>query len=126
MGEVVSDFGFTNRLAVAQFESLGAFTHALDLTRYQSNLADITVKHLVDGALHGHIWRHGQEFPFRGKSLAFDARQEHLKMPPNWEHFPVHDHAVDNEEELYIPLEGSGTLARSKTKDRLIRCSGAS
>ena len=31
-------------------------------------------------------------------------------MPPHWEHYPEHDHAADNEEELYIPLEGSGTL----------------
>jgi mannose-6-phosphate isomerase-like protein (cupin superfamily) len=28
----------------------------------------------------------------------------------HWEHYPEHDHAADNEEELYIPLEGSGTL----------------
>src|SRR5439155_20749771 len=33
-----------------------------------------------------------------------------IKMPPNWEHYPEHDHAADNEEELYIPIEGSGTL----------------
>jgi hypothetical protein len=33
-----------------------------------------------------------------------------IRMPPNWEHYPEHDHAADNEEELYIPLEGSGTL----------------
>ena len=33
-----------------------------------------------------------------------------IRMPPNREHYPEHDHAADNEEELYIPLEGSGTL----------------
>src|SRR6266480_4124007 len=33
-----------------------------------------------------------------------------IRMPPHWEHYPEHDHAVDNEEELYIPLEGSGTF----------------
>jgi hypothetical protein len=33
-----------------------------------------------------------------------------IRMPPHWEHYPEHDHAADNEEELYIPLEGSGTL----------------
>jgi uncharacterized cupin superfamily protein len=33
-----------------------------------------------------------------------------VRMPPHWEHYPEHDHAADNEEELYILLEGSGTL----------------
>ena len=33
-----------------------------------------------------------------------------ISMPPNWEHYPEHDHATENEEELYTPLEGSGTL----------------
>jgi mannose-6-phosphate isomerase-like protein (cupin superfamily) len=33
-----------------------------------------------------------------------------IRMPANWEHYPEHDHAADNEEELYIPIGGSGTL----------------
>jgi hypothetical protein len=33
-----------------------------------------------------------------------------IRMPPHWEHYPEHDHAENGEEELYIPLDGSGTL----------------
>jgi uncharacterized cupin superfamily protein len=52
----------------------------------------------------------GQQFFFSGKSpglskLGMNATKE----PPHWDHYPEHDHAADNEE-LYIPLEGSGTL----------------
>ena len=52
----------------------------------------------------------GKSF-FAGKSLGLsNLGMNAIRMPPNWEHYPEHDHAADNEEELYIPLEGSGTL----------------
>ena len=41
-----------------------------------------------------------------GRKLDMNA----IRMPPPWEHYPEHDHALDNEEEVYVPLEGSGTL----------------
>jgi len=37
-----------------------------------------------------------------------------LTLPPDWDGYPGHNHAVDaydpNQEEVYIPLEGSATL----------------
>jgi hypothetical protein len=37
-----------------------------------------------------------------------------LTLPANWDGYPVHDHGPDafdaNQEEVYIPLEGSATL----------------
>jgi uncharacterized cupin superfamily protein len=31
-------------------------------------------------------------------------------FPPNFEHFPEHDHAADGQEEVYTALSGSATL----------------
>ena len=37
-----------------------------------------------------------------------------LTLPPNWDGYPLHDHAAEaydpNQEEVYVPLEGSATL----------------
>jgi mannose-6-phosphate isomerase-like protein (cupin superfamily) len=37
-----------------------------------------------------------------------------LTLPPNWEHYPNHNHADDafdpGQEEVYIPISGSATL----------------
>jgi mannose-6-phosphate isomerase-like protein (cupin superfamily) len=37
-----------------------------------------------------------------------------LTLPPNWDGYPLHNHAADafdpNQEEVYLPLEGSATL----------------
>ena len=37
-----------------------------------------------------------------------------LTLPPNWDGYPLHEHGPDaydpNQEEVYIPLEGSATL----------------
>jgi mannose-6-phosphate isomerase-like protein (cupin superfamily) len=33
-----------------------------------------------------------------------------LKLGPNWEGYPDHDHAKDGQEEVYTVLEGSATL----------------
>jgi mannose-6-phosphate isomerase-like protein (cupin superfamily) len=37
-----------------------------------------------------------------------------LTLPPNWDGYPMHNHDSDaydpNQEEVYIPLEGGGTL----------------
>jgi hypothetical protein len=52
-----------------------------------------------------------QQFFFSGKSPGLSKLgMNATRMPPHWDHYPEHDHAADNEEELYIPLEGSGTL----------------
>jgi uncharacterized cupin superfamily protein len=74
-------------------------------------MADITVKYLDEMERYTGSFEHGQQFFFAGKSLGLSKLgMNAIRMPPNWEHYPEHDHAADNEEELYIPLEGSGTL----------------
>ena len=74
-------------------------------------MPDITVKYLDEMERYSGSFEHGQQFFFAGKSLGLSKLgMNAIRMPPNWEHYPEHDHAADNEEELYIPLEGSGTL----------------
>lgn len=74
-------------------------------------MTDITVKHLDELERYTGPFQKGQQFFFAGKSLKLSTLgMNAIRMPPNWEHFPEHDHAADNEEELYIPLEGNGTL----------------
>jgi hypothetical protein len=53
----------------------------------------------------------GQRFFFAGKSLGLTKLgMNACNMPLHWEHYPEHDDVADDEEELYIPLEGSGML----------------
>jgi mannose-6-phosphate isomerase-like protein (cupin superfamily) len=33
-----------------------------------------------------------------------------IDMPPNYEHYPEHDHTHDDQEEIYIVLRGGGEL----------------
>jgi mannose-6-phosphate isomerase-like protein (cupin superfamily) len=33
-----------------------------------------------------------------------------IDMPPNYEHYPEHDHGQDGQEEVYITLRGGGEL----------------
>jgi uncharacterized cupin superfamily protein len=74
-------------------------------------MPDITIKKLDEMERYSGPFQKGQEFFFTGQSLGLSALgMNAIRMPPNWEHYPEHDHAADNEEELYIPLEGSGTL----------------
>src|SRR5438132_12669717 len=74
-------------------------------------MPDITIKKLDEMERYTGSFQHGQQFFFAGKSLGLsNLGMNAIRMPPNWEHYPEHDHAADDEEELYIPLEGSGTL----------------
>jgi uncharacterized cupin superfamily protein len=74
-------------------------------------MLDITVKHLDEIERYTGPFQKGQQFFFAGKSLGLSKLgMNAIRMPPHWEHYPEHDHAADGEEELYIPLEGSGTL----------------
>jgi uncharacterized cupin superfamily protein len=86
-------------------------------------MPDITVKCLDEMERYTGSFERGQQFFFAGKSLGLSKLgMNAIRMPPNWEHYPEHDHASDNEEELYIPLEGSGTLYEG----RPYQCSVAS
>ena len=74
-------------------------------------MPDITIKHLDEMERYTGSFQHGQQFFFAGKSLGLSTLgMNAIRMPPHWEHYPEHDHAADKEEELYIPLEGSGIL----------------
>src|SRR5829696_7676653 len=43
-----------------------------------------------------------------------------LTLPPNWDGYPLHNHAADafdpNQEEVYIPISGSATLAAGEER----------
>jgi uncharacterized cupin superfamily protein len=72
---------------------------------------EITAKNLDELERYAGPFQHGQQFLFAGKSLGLSALgMNAIRMPTNWEHYPDHDPAADGEEELYIPLEGGGTL----------------
>ena len=74
-------------------------------------MPNITIKRLDEMQRYTGEFQKGQQFFFAGKSLGLaKLGMNAIRMPPNWEHYPEHDHAADDEEELYIPLEGSGTL----------------
>ena len=74
-------------------------------------MPDVTLMRLDDMERYSGTFQKGQQFFFAGKSLRLSCLgMNAIRMPPHWEHHPEHDHAADNEEELYIPLEGSGTL----------------
>jgi len=74
-------------------------------------MLDITVKKLDEMERYNGPFQKGQDFFFASKSLGLaKIGMNAIRMPPNWEHYPEHDHAADGEEELHIPLEGSGIL----------------
>ena len=99
--------------AVAYLYLVRRINRALCKSNYSPKtiMPDITVKYLDEMERYTGSFEHGQQFFFAGKSLGLSKLgMNAIRMPPNWEHYPEHDHAADNEEELYIPLEGSGTL----------------
>ena len=74
-------------------------------------MTDVTVKTIDELERYTGACQKGQQLFVAGKSLGLSKLgMNAIKMPPHWEHYPQHDHAADREEELYIPLEGSGTL----------------
>ena len=71
----------------------------------------ITIKRLDQMERYSGSFQKGQQFFFAGKSLGLaKLGMNACKMPPHWEHYPEHDHVADDEEELFIPLEGTGML----------------
>src|SRR5262249_29809244 len=96
--------------------AISATLHSTTSTEYTAPfpkkiMPDITVKHLDELEAYIGPFQKGQQFFFAGKSLGLSKLgMNAIRMPPHWKHYPEHDHAADGEEELYIPLEGSGTL----------------
>jgi mannose-6-phosphate isomerase-like protein (cupin superfamily) len=68
-------------------------------------MIDVTVRRVED--LEGY---QGQ-FLYAGKALGVTAwGMNVLRLPPDWEGYPEHDHAKDGQEEVYLTLEGSARL----------------
>jgi len=70
-------------------------------------MIDVTVKRLEELDSY-----QGQgQFLYAGKTLGVTAwGMNVLTLPPNWPDYPVHDHADDGHEEVYVVLRGSATL----------------
>lgn len=70
-------------------------------------MPDVTVKTIdeLDS------WEGGGQFRYAGKGLGVTAwGMNVLDLPPGWEDYPEHDHAEEEQEEVYVVLEGSATL----------------
>ena len=80
-------------------------------------MPDITIKTLDEMERYAGPFQKGQDFFFAGKSLGLSKiGMNAIWMPPHWEHYPEHDHAADNEEELYIPLQGEWHSFRKRSE----------
>ena len=69
-------------------------------------MPDVTVKKFdeLDSSYEG-------AFLHAAKSLGVTAWGMNIeKLPPGWPDYPLHDHAGDGQEEVYIVLEGDVTL----------------
>ncbi|HWB75063.1 MAG TPA: cupin domain-containing protein [Nannocystaceae bacterium] len=74
-------------------------------------MADVTCKRLEELDRYEGEFQTGQDFFFAGQSLGVSAwGMNVLRMPPHWEHYPEHDHVGDEQEEVYVVLEGSATM----------------
>src|SRR5262247_3577208 len=52
-----------------------------------------------------------RQFLYAGKSLGVTAwKMNVLDLPPHWKDYPLHDHAADGQEEVYVTLKGLATL----------------
>ena len=68
-------------------------------------MADVTIKKINE------LNNYGNQFFYAGKDLGVTSFGLNIsKLPANWDKYPDHNHASDGQEEVYIPLEGSGKL----------------
>ncbi len=73
-------------------------------------MPDVTVKAIDDmDSIHGGLARRARA------ELGVTAwGMQVLTLPPNWDGYPLHHHGADaydaDQEEVYIPIEGSATL----------------
>ena len=69
-------------------------------------MADITIKRIDDmeAVVAGSFKRARAELGVESFGLQV------IDMPPNVDQYPEHDHTHDGQEEVYIPLRGSGEL----------------
>jgi mannose-6-phosphate isomerase-like protein (cupin superfamily) len=69
-------------------------------------MSDVSAKRYseMEGAFGGGMRKVRAELGLR----AFGVQSMH--MPPNYDGYPMHDHASSGQEELYVTLSGSGTM----------------
>ena len=69
-------------------------------------MADYTVKRIdeMEGAYGGAFKRARAELGVSSFGMAI------IDMPPNFEHYPTHDHARDGQEEVFLTLRGGGEI----------------
>jgi len=69
-------------------------------------MADYTVKRIdeMEGAYGGAFKRVRAELGVTSFGMAI------IDMPPNFEHYPTHDHARDGQEEVFLALRGGGEI----------------
>lgn len=69
-------------------------------------MADYTVKRIdeMEGAYGGAFKRARAELGVSSFGMAI------IDMPPNFEHYPTHDHARDGQEEVFMALRGGGEI----------------
>lgn len=69
-------------------------------------MADVTVKQLDDFEA---VFGGGMRRVRAGLGVSSFGLQV-IELPPNFEHYPEHDHSHDEQEEVYTVLEGAVTL----------------
>jgi len=68
-------------------------------------MPDVTVKRIED------LESYQGQFLYAGRGLGVTAWGMNVqRLPPNWKDYPDHDHAQDEQEEVYVVLQGSATL----------------
>lgn len=85
----------------------------------EEDMPDVTVREIdeMDGIFGGVARRARAELGVTAWGMQV------LTLPPNWDGYPNHKHDADafdpNQEEVYIPLEGSATLVADGTEFEL-------
>ena len=68
-------------------------------------MKDVTVKAFDE------LDNHEGVFLYAAKGLGVSSWGMNIeRLPANWDGYPVHDHAEDGQEEVYVVLEGSAKL----------------
>jgi uncharacterized cupin superfamily protein len=68
-------------------------------------MADVTVKRIDE------FDSYANQFFYAGRGLGVTAWGMNVsRLPAGWQDYPEHDHAEIGQEEVYVALEGSGTL----------------
>jgi uncharacterized cupin superfamily protein len=86
-------------------------------------MADVTAQRIEDvPAYQGPRAIPGIRFRGAGRALGVSAwGMNVLEIDPGCTAYPEHDHAKDGQEEVYVVLEGSGTLAAGGGETKLER-----